>query len=739
MRKPTAARPLLLFALLTIASLTAPAAFGQKGNGSLVGRVVDADTHEPIGFAQVLLVEAERSAGADEKGVFRIISVPEGKYAIKSYRIGYDALEQTVSVTASDTARITLHMQAAPLLSGSVLVTAEHDDAGRSAASLSLGGRDLRRHLGTTIAESLEDQPGVAMRSMGPAPARPVLRGLGGERLLVLQDGGRTGDLSATSSDHAVVIDPMTADRIDVVRGPAALQFGANALGGVVNVVRGTIPYEQLRTPVFSVGVQGQSVSSGLATGVSAEVPLGNYAVRADGSYRNASDVHTPEGVLGNTALQTFSGAIGATRFSGHNHMGAAFTAYASNYGIPGGFVGAHPGGVDIEIHKLQAEVRGGLHPHQRWVERLEVRGLATNYFHQEFEKSGRVGVEFGVLSAEGSLTAFTNKIGPFSGGAAGVWVSGRRTDSGGYSFTPATTERTAAAFTYLQTAAGPATLQIGGRAEGRIVTPDEEEVARIGHIRRRTFGGIALSASATLPLGSAWATGGSLMRSIRMPGIEELFSEGPHLAAYSFEVGNPDLKVEKGVGGEVFLRHTGERARGTLTLFASRIARYIYPMNTGRLNFSVLLPEYQFTGADVLMAGAEVSASAALGRAWRVLGSGSYVRGSLAGGSAPLPMMPPGAGRLELQRDVGVLTLGIAARSALRQDRLAEFETPTDGYLVWDASAQFHRTAGDFLHTVDFSIENLTDAVYRDHLSRVRVIMPEPGINVRLLYRVHF
>ena len=706
--------------------------------GAVVGRVVEAGTGESVGWTQILLEGAGRSTASDGTGAFRIIDVPAGAYTLKTARVGYEPLARTVAVPPGDTLRLTLRLSASPIEAGEIVVEGERE-VGLTEPAVQLEGRRLRQDLGATIAETLDEEPGIAMRSMGPAPARPVLRGLGGERLLVLEDGGRTGDLSATSSDHAVVIEPMTAERIEVVRGPEALIYGPSVLGGAVNVVRGYIPSSRPAQARFELSTQGETVSQGYSTGLIAAVPVGLFAVRADGSLRQAQDVQTPAGELDNTALGTYSGSLGASLVRRHGYVGMAGSLYRSGYGIPGGFVGAHPSGVDIELDRRHVEVKGEAYPHSRRFPRLEARGTYSRYHHEEFEASGALGIEFGVLSYHASLIGYTGPLGPLRKGAVGLWGAYRDYASGGFSFTPPTVERTVAGFAYQEAAFDALTLRASLRFDYRTVDPAEEEESRlVGLVRRRTFGGLSAAASGTWRVRERLSAGLMLMRSLRLPGIEELYSEGPHLAAYSFEVGNPELGLERGWGTEAFGRYRTSAASFSLALYHNYILDYIYPRNTGRPS-RVQLPIYQYTGETVRMLGGEASASWQLGGQVEAEGALSYVRGTLVEVGEPLPQMPPLHGRLGLSYRLGPLTLSARVRGATEQDRLGAFEEPTAGYAVLDAFAQLYFPTGRLLHTLDLGVENATDTEYRDHLSRVKVIMPEPGRNIKLLYKVFF
>lgn len=704
------------------------------------GAVHDADTHDPVSFTQIVLEELNRGTTSDADGRFELADIPAGTYTLKAFRIGYESLARRLTIPAGDTVRVDIDMTSSAVSVGEVVVEGAREDEVLADPVLAVEGRDLRQHLGTTIAETLNDQPGIAMRSMGPAPARPVLRGLGGERLLVLEDGGRTGDLSATSSDHAVVIEPMTAERIEVVRGPAALIYGPNTLGGVVNVVRGYIPSTRPDGMHAGVSVQGQSVNEGISGGLMLTAPVGPLSVSMDGSIRQAGDLRTPVGELGNTGLSTYNAAAGVSRVGRYGYIGGAGSYYYSEYGIPGGFVGAHPNGVDVRIDRKHAELRGEYFPQAAWLQRIEGRAQFSRYFQQEFESSDVVGVEFGVLSGQASAIGYTARMAPFSKGALGIWSELRSTESGGLSFTPNAIEHTMAAFGYQEATLGDFAIQGGLRFDYRTVTPeDERESQRVGLIRQRAFGGISASLAGTWRPSEKLSTGLTLMRSLRMPGVEELFSEGPHLAAYTFEVGNAELDSERGWGMEAAARYTGRRANASLALFANYILDYIYPQNTGDTTYSVLLPIYQFRGATASMVGAEASGTVPLRYGFGVEGAASYVRGTLTRSGEPLPFVPPLSGKMGIRYRKGPFSMGVTARAAAAQERLGSYEERTDGYVVLDAFGQLYLTTGNLLHTFDLTVENLTNSEYRDHLSRVKVIMPEPGLNIRLLYKVYF
>ena len=713
--------------------------------GALAGHVVDAESGEAVGWTTVVVEGLERARISDADGYFFFANLPPGIHVLQTLHVGFHDARFEVEVAAGDTNHVDLAIGHHHLELQTILIEVQ---SGRPLSPLEtpqvvFSGSTLRQNLSRTIAETIDSEPGIAQRSMGPAPARPVLRGLGGDRLLVLEDGERTGDLSASSSDHAVAIEPLTTERIEVVRGPRTLLYGSNALAGVVNVVRGYVPSVHPENLGGSFTWQGESVNGALGAGLSLEHPLGPLSLRADGSWRNAGDIATPRGVLPNTDIRTGNASAGISLVRPWGHAGVSGSVYDSDYGIPPDPLGGHPHGVSIELERQHLEGRGELFVGPEWLQRLELTHAFSRYQHGEFEVNHVLGLEFGVLSHHSSVLAHLAPLGPLRNGVAGLWYEYRNYAAAGLDFTPPAEEYAGAMFTYQEIERGSWSANAALRADVRRVEPREERDSRtVGRIRTRDFAGLSSGVSGHYRTGLDLTLGATWMRTFRAPGIEELFSEGPHLAAYSYEVGRGDLNSERGLGLELFADYHHEKGHLHLALFRNAIDGYIFPKNSGKPSLRRAdLYLYQMVGERVLMHGAEATADWHLGRNWKTLSSLSYVRGHLADrGGEPLPRLPPVQSRISLSWEpTETLSATGALRLAADQNRPGEFEERTEGYAVLDFSGQYYLHWGGHLHTFALTLENATNAVYRNHLNRVKDILPEPGRNLRLLHKVFF
>ena len=708
----------------------------------LMGRVTDKETGTPVGFVNILLEKANRSVTTDANGYFELDRMRCGQFNLRTFRIGYVNLSMPVTLVHNDTTLVNISLSQSTLMMQDVTVEATRDgsDSPLHQPPVLVSDKKLHQNLGKTIAETVDYEPGISQRSMGPAPARPVLRGLGGDRLLLLEDGATTGDLSATSADHAVVIEPMTAERIEVIRGPEALTYGSNALGGVINVVRNMVPGTHTNKMTGSLSLQNETVNNGTSGGGEASVPLGPLTGHLDGSIRQAGDIHTPAGNLLNTNIDTYNGSAGLSLVRKWGLAGVAGGYYNSRYGIPPDPNGGHPSGVDINMERYHSEAKFEYHPHRHWIQTLQLHHTWSRYYHEEIEASGELGMNFGVVTHKLTGEMDLNDHGTLRNGKIGFDAGYRNFATGGLSFTPNAQEYSGAMYYYQETYWGHFLGHATLRYDWQNVTPEENRWSRqVGQIRERSFRGISASASLHYSWNN-WIIGNTITRTFRAPGVQELFSEGPHLAAYSYEVGNADLHAETGLGLEAFANYQGESGSMYLAIFQNRIDGYLIPVNTGERSWRRAdLFVYRYLGENVIMRGVEWSANHPLLAGLGTSATISYVWAELIDQGTPVPRIPPLEGKLELHYRTGNLSLGTTIRAADRQDRIGEFETPTAGYATMDVQAQYTFSGGPFLHSISFSLLNAGNTEYRKHLNRVKQIMPEPGRNVRLLYKVFF
>ncbi|MBN1466314.1 TonB-dependent receptor [candidate division KSB1 bacterium] len=715
-------------------------AVSPGANATLKGVIVEEGTAEPIGFANILLQEMNRSVTSQEDGSFVLEQLAAGPVTLKTFRIGYRNIAVPVELTAGDTLEIVLILPRAVIHMGGVTVESSRTGDGSTVRpDILFSDKKLHQALGQTIAQTIDYEPGISQRTMGPAPARPVLRGLGGDRLMMLEDSEQTGDLSATSTDHAVVIEPITAERIEVIRGPEALVYGSNTLGGVINVFRGYVPFKTLSTLSGSASLQGETTNSGYAGGFEMAAPLGMFTGRFDASYRDARNTNTPEGPLINTSIQTKNGSAGLSLVRAWGFAGAAASDYMSEYGIPPDPNGGHPAGVNIKLDRKHLEAKNQLLVNSIGLRRFEASYNHSVYFHQEFESTGYLGMEYGVVSDFFNVLGFLKNRGRFKNGILGLRASSRDFASGGLTFTPDTFEMAAAGFYYEEMHFDEFLLHGSLRFDYKSIAPEEERLSStVGLIHPRTFSDFSLALSPHWLINQKWTIGGTVMRTFRAPTTEELFSEGPHLAAYSYEVGNADLSKENAIGLELFMDMKVEDAYIRFAIYQNDIKNYIFPMNTGEKSWRRAdLYIYKYVGEHALMRGAELSFHLPLSQHLHTAGSASYVWGELVDFHQPLPYIPPLEAKVNLGYEVGQFSVSTAVRAASDQERVGEFESPTDGYVIFDLYVQHVISTQRHLHSFSFAVENIFDAVYRKHLNRVREVMPEPGRNFRLLYKI--
>ncbi len=741
---------MLLCTLFAQAAILSPvqAQSARSGTSALRGMVLDAESGASIDGAYLFLRPPGSSTEAQEQttdaeGSFLFTSLNTGEYLLQVSRTGYRAQRLTVDIPDRAERDLIVYLHPRTYQTAPVVVTGTHmhtrtEKPGEVATVLR--GKELDRELGLTLAATLKNETGLAMRAMGPAPARPVIRGLGGDRVLVSEDGNKTTDLSASSPDHAVTIEPFAAERIEVLRGPKVLTQTPVTIGGVVNVVRHDVPQDMHRHTLGTLGLYGESANGGVLGSFRAEVPLQPVMLRGEFSRRSTGDLRTPEGRLYNSASESTDLGFGGSVIDDGSYAGVSFRQFDLEYGIPGGFVGAHPDGVQIELERRQYNVRASHTVDAAWMHDITVQLSRAYYRHREFEASGRIGSEFRIVSYPGKIWFSHHSLGPIDEGIAGVSFEYRDFDVGGFVFTAPSTSVNVSPYLYERLELGPVQVDAAVRYNYDRIAPLEEKLdARIGQIRTREFHTWSLSATALYEISEVVHLGANVSRSSRVPTIEELFSEGPHLAAYSYEVGNPDLADENGIGTEVFLYHRFPTLYFNMTFFRNDMHAFIIPRNTGEINYATFLPVYATSGVRALLYGGEMQVRWDATDALTLDASLSYTHGSFRDSGAPLPQIPPLKGQLGVTWKTAAWRFGLNGEFADRQSLVDEFEESTAGYALLHGFAQYSFTTGQQVHNVSLSAENLLDQPYRNHLSRVKAILPEAGLNLRLTYKLHF
>ena len=683
--------------------------------------------------ASVLIVGTGRECQTDAGGLCRFEQVAPGRYDVSVRLAGFAG--QRTEVLLSDGAPANLPIALVPELHRSESVTVGPDarDTFESYQPATvLAGGDLAQTLATNLGETLGSQTGVNVRALGPGPSRPVIRGLDGDRVLILENGARSGDLSSQSADHGVNLDPASATQIEVVRGPATLLYGSSALGGVVNILSDEIPTRAVKRPSGALTILGGTAND--EAGVAGNVALGNgrWALRAGGSANRTGDVTTPEEAIPNSQSRMKAGG-GAVAYTGNDgYLGASYQYVDSRYGVP--FVEEGETELNPRRHRvdLRAERRnlGGL------IEGLKVVGGYRNYAHDEIEGSGEIATSFRNEFSEGQVLLNHRTLGRLKG-TFGFWGTHRSYSSQGEeALAPPTTQNTFAGFVYEELSFSHLSVQLGGRVDQTGFAPDGASVGR-PELVDREFTEFSGSLGLVGHLRDDLTLAVNLARAARNPSLEELYNLGPHVGNFAFEIGNPELAAEKGLGLDVSLRYRSRRLHGELSWFRNSIDDFIFPFQTGEVEDD--LPVVNYLAADSLLQGFEAHVDLGLSDSlWLELG-GDGVRGELRATGEPLPRIPPYRGWVGLRYEKGGFHVEGELRAAADQDRVYGAETPTEGYAVVNIHATYTFSTGRTAHVVTLRGGNLADEVYRNHLSYVKDLAPEMGRSVRLVYTLRF
>lgn len=647
--------------------------------------------------------------------------------------------------------------------------------------------RDIQRDaVNGQIGDLLTKIPGVSATSFAPGSSRPVLRGQQGERVRVLIDGVGTADVSNTSVDHATTIEPITVERVEVLRGPAVLLYGSQAIGGAVNVIDKRIPTRMPDHNLHLDAFAGVDSATDLRTGAaSLDVGVtGNLVFHVDGSWRKTGNVEIggfqlsedlraelleeaaekeadgeleeaeefreaagQSGFIPNSDMESWTVNAGLGLVLGESTFGAAVGWYDTNYGVikrpgleheHGGDDGAGEEeegeeNVRIDLQQFRADFKGDIYLGDGALERLKLRVGYSDYTHTEFEAPGEVGTVFDATSLEARAELVQKASGMLRGSTGLQYLHRDFSAVGAEAYIPPNLTDQVAFFTLQEFGTGPVQIEAAARAEFTTV-----EAQTLGIERDYdTFSG-ALGLVYEGIEGVRIGINGS--RAERAPSAEELFSDGPHIATQAFEIGDPDLETESAWGLEAYARGSIGAGTFSLTAFRQWFDNYIYLEETGAEEDD--LPVFQYLQQDADFWGIEADFNYPVidSEGLRLLTDlrASYVEAELDDGTA-VPRIPPLSllGALEAQTDAFDLRGEVQWFDA--QDRVTGFETPTDSFTLVNAMVAWRPLAENRNVTLLVAADNIFDVNGRRHASFTKDFVPLVGRNFRASIRLSF
>lgn len=762
---------LTVILLLTAAS-RAVAQPTPAGRGVIRGVVTLAGRGNPMPQTTVTLVPLGLETETDSAGEYRFDNVPAGTYGVLAHMHSLTDERKTVTLAAGETATVDFALSLRPVREA-VTVTASGRSESVFEAFQTVTSREsyelTARAAAPSLGEALDLETGIAKRSAGPGNARPVIRGFDGDRVLILQDGVRTGTLSAQSGDHAEPFDPASVERVEVIRGPATLLYGSNAIGGVVNVVTGhhilhQHPHEGMRGSFTALGGSNNGLGGGTMNfeyGVNRWLLHGSGGVLATGNYQ------TRLGKVRNSASEMSHFTLGLGRYGERFAWNFSYGKQLGQYGIPfdpdaeehdddhdedddhghaarralqgARLTGEEHEDEDHEHGHDHGPVRLDWHRHNYrfhstvrqlggFLDQFRLAVNFSNWNHREVElNEGRVGTEFFNKQFVYRGEFQQKRRGPLTG-QFGAWGMHRDFKAfGAEALAPPANQNALALFTLQEVDLERVRLQFGARVENN-------RFSAIG-LPERNFTGASASAGLYVPTWRGGAAVVNYMHSYRAPGLEELYNNGPHPGNAIYEIGDPNLRGERGNGVEFSLRHQTRRLKLESNVFRYNFSNFIYFNPTGEIDDGLPVAEYK--QADSRFLGADARLETGLtDNVWLTFGFDA-VDAHLTASRTPLPRIPPVRGRAGFDFRFKGVSVRPEAVIANRQWQLAPNETLTAGYVVFNLTASYTYTQTDRLHTFSVNSFNLGDRLYRNHLNFLKSFAPEIGRGVRFGYTV--
>lgn len=597
--------------------------------------------------------------------------------------------------------------------------------------------KSINSNMSVSVGETLNSIKGVELRSMGAAPTRPVFRGLGNDRLKINIDGLENKDLSASSPDHNIAIDPLSINEAQIIRGPETLKFSSSSSAGVINLVNDEIPIKIIDNQKLELKNYFNSNNSGIMSFIEYQTnafDLFNAKVKYSKILSN--NIQTPKKVLHNSEINTDNFEFGVGKILNNAKIGLNYNYYKNDYGIPPGPNGMHPKGVNIKMYKKDIKfIYIYIYQNNKYLKELNVNYLFNYLQHNEFESSGILGAKYIINNNLIKFDLKGNNILNANKNDFGFFISNNYFDAGAAVRTPEVTDYSTGFYVIQSYIYDKINLDFAYRVEGKKYLPKKDiSVNQNTKLFERNFLISSFSSSLLYNFNANSNAGLIISYDERIPTLEELYSMGPHLASYSYDIGNQKINKENSINFELIFQNkyleNNFILENNINIFNYYFLNYITPRNTGKIDLlRTRLPIYENKHIKANLSGFENEIIVKINNLI-MTNITQFTIGFNLSENLPLPMIPPLKNIFSISYKHNLFDISIINETALSQNRIDEFETPTSAYSIFNLKSSYYFYFLGMQNQLVFNIKNILNSTYRNHLSRIKTIMPESGIN---------
>ena len=719
----------------------------------ITGEVLDLNTNKPISNVNIFIENSNVGTMTNIEGKFSIYvnNIKSNNVNLNISMIGYEkkVINFNLLSPSIDLGMILLNPQSLELQSVHIHA---HGDRFNQISDISLSGQDLNDNIRGNLAETLANQPNIGVNSFGVVTSKPVLRGYSGDRFLIVKDGSEIGDLSVSSIDHVITLDMNEVNEIEIIRGPKTMLYGSNAIGGVIRTSINGNPKVRVRKVRSKLTFGGESYNSGLYGNMIFYIPFGNNQLNLVASNRDTRTQTSPIRELQNTYSQTSNYKLGFTRYNKRGYLNFIFEDYSMDYGIPPSLEG-HINGVDIKLTKQTFQFNYHRDLSLYNFNQFDIKYDYIDYEHREYENNkDYFSVSLAKKTHNMKMELFSNDL------IIGSEINFKKFIPGGFFWTPRTDEYDISFYGFYEKNLNSFDLLSAFRIGKTSIQPEilwsfsnlnDEDV----NIKSFNYSSSSIGIIKNI---NKFKLNSWIMYNMKVPRVEELYSDGPHLGTYAYEIGQPNLQIEEIYGMETSLAYNTTSLDISLTSFYNYSPYYYQMSKMGDCNGVFIkgeshpcagadfiewgsgaagwLYKYDIQGIESVIKGIEFNFEYSFMN-YNIVYDFSYVKGNNLTNDQPLSYINPTKEILQLSYAKDFKEIGLRFSNIHSQNRLGEFESYTPSALLVDIISSY--TINN--HNISIQFKNILNQIHYNHLSIIKDIMPEPGRNLLINYKIFF